>query len=106
METRVYPAHGGAKTAHTVVGILLCLLVITIPVGVWVIIAARRARVVVDDAGIRIKMFGSIRLTWDEIVRVGLLRIGAQPASVTEINGRSSEDRSGSGKDARFDKDL
>ena len=62
MEAQTYPAHAGAKTAFTIVGILLCLLIITIPLAIWIIVASRRARVVVDDAGIRIKMFGSIRL--------------------------------------------
>ncbi|HPN82730.1 MAG TPA: hypothetical protein PLM00_05020 [Spirochaetota bacterium] len=85
MEAQTYPAHAGAKTAFTIVGILLCLLIITIPLAIWIIVASRRARVVVDDAGIRIKMFGSIRLTWDEIVRVGLLRIGVQGGGVAGI---------------------
>lgn len=85
MEAQTYPAHAGAKTAFTVVGILLCLLIITIPLAIWIIVASRRARVVVDDAGIRIRMFGSIRLTWDQISRVGLLRIGVQGGGVAGI---------------------
>ena len=85
METRVYHVHAGAKTAYTVVGVLVSLLVITIPLGIWIIVASRRARVTLDERGFRVKMFGTISLPWDQIARVGLLRISVQGGGVAGI---------------------
>jgi hypothetical protein len=53
----VYRMHGGARSAYTIAGVLCCLLIIGIPFGVWLIVAASRGR---------------IELRADSVVAVGL----------------------------------
>ena len=73
METTVFPAHKGAKSAMTITGVLVCLLIITLPIGIWLIIRGRAGRVVLDDSGLHVRMLFSVRVRWDEISRIGLL---------------------------------
>jgi hypothetical protein len=71
----VYPFHSGARSAHYVVGVLLCLLIITIPIGIWIMIAASRARVEVRQDAVVARFLTTVRIPFAEVSRLGYLNV-------------------------------
>jgi hypothetical protein len=67
--------HGGAKLAFYVTGALWCLLIVTLPIGVWMIMAASRARVEMTDDTLVVRNFWTIRIPYAEMHRLGTLRV-------------------------------
>jgi hypothetical protein len=66
-EGQIYPIKSGWKTMFTFAGILTCLLILTIPLGIWIIIAGRNARLGLTDEGFAYKGIGSHGWRWDAI---------------------------------------
>ncbi|MBT8493387.1 MAG: PH domain-containing protein [Deltaproteobacteria bacterium] len=74
-QATVYPMSSGAKMAYTVVGVLLCILILTIPVGIYFIIRARGGRVEVTGEGITARGIGTTTIGWADTTRLGVLEV-------------------------------
>jgi hypothetical protein len=74
-ERTEFPLHGGAKAAYTVVGVLLCLLIITIPVGIYIIVRGRSGFVRLSGDAILARAIGSKRISLTDAQRVGVCRV-------------------------------
>lgn len=71
-----YPIHKNAKTSFIIVGVLLCLLFVTIPLAVWVFIRLGKMKVTLRGDGLEaIGAFLTDTLSWDDVERFGVLRI-------------------------------
>jgi hypothetical protein len=71
----VYPMHRGAKTALYIAGGLTCLLIVTIPLGLFIIWRASRGRVELSAEGVTQYGLGSTRIRFSEVQRLGVLSI-------------------------------
>lgn|GEM_PF-1123177 len=63
----LYRIKSGWKGMMIFAGVLTCLLVITIPIGIWFFITASKARVGVTEEGFAIRWFTTNAFRWDEI---------------------------------------
>jgi hypothetical protein len=82
---QVYRTKRGWQTALTLVGVGMCALIVTLPLGIWFIVAARRGSVAVGDEGFAIKRFLTRAYRWTDIESV---RLGAiEAASAGNIAG-------------------
>jgi len=70
-----YNLHKGAKSALTVVGILLCILIITIPVGIYIIVRISGGRVEVTQEGLTAKAIGTKKFRFSEVNRLGVCNV-------------------------------
>jgi hypothetical protein len=71
-----YRLHSGARSANTVVGVLCCLLVVGIPLGIWVFVRAAAARVKLGAEGLSAaNVFASTNWAWRDVERLGVLRV-------------------------------
>ena len=71
-----YPLHEGARSALRITGVLCCLLVIGIPLGIWLFVRAGKARVALTDEGLSAtNAFASTAFAWRDVARLGLLKI-------------------------------
>jgi hypothetical protein len=75
VDQSVFPMHGGAKTALVVVGVLLCLLIITIPVGIYIIIRVQGGRVELTRKALVARSIGTVRIPLDDVARVGICKV-------------------------------
>ncbi|MCC6624925.1 MAG: hypothetical protein IT385_27005 [Deltaproteobacteria bacterium] len=58
-------------------GVLCCLLVILIPLGIWLIIAAGKARLAIGEEGFAFKLYGTRTYAWKDIEAITPGAIGA-----------------------------
>ena len=66
----------GARTAMIVVGVLCCLLVVAIPIGIWVFYRLGKAKVTLSPEGLEaVNVFSSTRYAWTEVERLGTVEI-------------------------------
>jgi len=68
----IYNLHQGATSALTIVGVLLCILIITIPVGIYIIVRVRGGRVEVTQEGLVAKAIGTKKFRFSEVNRLGV----------------------------------
>ncbi|MCA9565752.1 MAG: hypothetical protein KC561_19780, partial [Myxococcales bacterium] len=77
---QVYPCKPGWVKSQVFAGVLCCILILTIPLGIWIIIAARKAKLGLTEEGFVFKGIGSSACRWSDIET---LSIGNQSAHVT-----------------------
>jgi hypothetical protein len=71
-----YPLHKGARSALNVTGVLCCLLVVGIPLGVWIFVRSAAARVKLGVDGLSASnVFSSAHWAWRDVARLGVLRV-------------------------------
>lgn len=78
----IYNFHSGAKSALTVVGVLLCVLIITIPLGIYIIIRASGGRVEVNQEGLVAKSIGTKKFRFNEVNRLGVCHAPVQAGGI------------------------
>ena len=64
---KVYGIKAGWRSYLETKGWLTCLLIITLPLGLWLVMNAKRFRVGVTDEGFVIRWFGLRAYAWSEI---------------------------------------
>jgi len=64
---RTFPMKAGWRKAQVFAGVLTCFLIITIPLGVWIIIRARKAKVGISEEGFVFTYLTTFGYRWDEI---------------------------------------
>lgn len=62
----VYPLAKRWKVTMITMGVICCLTVILLPLGIMCFIPAKKARVITGDEGVVIKWFGTRVIRWDE----------------------------------------
>ena len=68
--------HDGARSAFKFTAILLYATILAIPFAAWIQWRAKRACVVIDDTGLVARnVFATVRARFDEIARLGVLRV-------------------------------
>lgn len=67
-----YPMKDGWKKAQTFAGALCCLLVLTIPLGVWIIMRARKAGIGINEEGFAFRYLTTVAFRWDEVESITL----------------------------------
>ncbi len=72
MKPDIYPMHGGAKFAYAALGVLLCLLIVTIPLGIWVFVKLARSRVEITSEGLVARGMRTVRMPFAEVSRAGI----------------------------------
>lgn len=72
---REFRMHSGARTALYVAGGLTCLLIIGIPIGIWIILRASRAKVTIDQNGLVQHGLTTVRMPYAEVQRIGVLEM-------------------------------
>ena len=70
-----FPLHAGARGAYMVLGVLLCLLIVTIPVAIWAFVARSRGRIDVRGMEIVSVGFFTRRLDLSRARRLGVLHV-------------------------------
>lgn len=70
-----YPFHKGARTALTVAGVLMCLLCLTIPVGIYFIWRVRKGGVSLTNSGVNVKGLTDDSFEFADVQRLGLLKV-------------------------------
>lgn len=68
----IYNFHSGAKSSLTLVGVLLCVLIITIPLGIYILIRASGGRVEVTQEGLTAKAVGTKKFRFSDVNRLGI----------------------------------
>lgn len=64
---QIYRIKSSWKKLMIFAGVLMCLLVITIPLGIWFFFIAKSARLGITDEGFAIKWFGKKAWAWSDI---------------------------------------
>jgi hypothetical protein len=72
---REFPFHDGAKVALKVAGVLTMLLIVTLPVGIWLLMRAAGGKVILDGRGLTAKALGTVHVDFDDVARFGILRV-------------------------------
>lgn len=71
-----YPLHKGARSALNVTGVLCCLLIIGIPLGIWIFMRVKSARVWLADDALKVtNVFSSAGFAYRDVARIGVLRL-------------------------------
>jgi|CXWL01.1.fsa_nt_gi hypothetical protein len=71
-----YPMQKGARVALYVAGGLCCLLIVAIPLGIWMIVRAAKAKVYLTASGVRAtNVFSTTRFDYSEVARFGLCQV-------------------------------
>jgi len=66
----------GARTAMVVVGVLCCLLVFALPVGLWVFYRLSKAKVTLTPDGLSaVNVFSSTRFAYADVARLGTFEV-------------------------------
>jgi hypothetical protein len=74
--SKQYPLAKGARTAMLVVGVLCCLLVVALPVGLWIFYRLSKARVVLAPEGLEaINIFSTTRFAYADVARLGMFEV-------------------------------
>ncbi len=69
---RIFPMKSGWKKMQMFAGILCCLLIITIPLGIWIIIRARKACVGLTEEGFAFTYLTTVAHRWSEIESISV----------------------------------
>lgn len=64
---RVFKIKSGWRGFMYFAAVLMCILIITLPVGIWFIVVARRARVGLTDEGFAVSWFLTRAYAWGDI---------------------------------------
>jgi hypothetical protein len=64
---QLYPTKASFRNALIVAGLVCCALVVTIPLGIWLIVAARRSSVALGSEGFAIKRFLTRAYRWTDL---------------------------------------
>lgn len=64
---RVFRMKSGWRKAQIFAGICCCILIITIPLGIWIIVRAKNAKVGLTEEGFAFTYLGTIAHRWEEI---------------------------------------
>jgi hypothetical protein len=71
-----FPLTSGARTAMIVVGVLCCLLVFALPIGIWVFYRLGKAKVTLTPEGLEaVNVFSGTRYAWTDVERLGLMQV-------------------------------
>ncbi|MEW6434158.1 MAG: hypothetical protein AB1730_21875 [Myxococcota bacterium] len=70
-----YPFHKGARTALIVTGVLLCVLCITFPVGLYFIWRVLKGGVTMTNSGVVVKGLTNDSFEFADVQRLGLLKV-------------------------------
>lgn len=73
--TPEYPFHKGARTALVVAGVLLCVLCLTIPVGLYFIWRVLKGGVTLTSSGVQVNGLTNDSFEFADVQRLGLLRV-------------------------------
>ncbi|MBK8264339.1 MAG: hypothetical protein IPK80_23735 [Nannocystis sp.] len=85
MENETFPAHSGARTALNIAAVLMILLVVTAPLGLYIIVQVNRGQLKITDKGVSaLSPAGISNVSFDfaEIERLGLCRIRVVAAGI------------------------
>jgi len=66
-EGSVFPIGPGWKKALYFAGFLCCILIIGLPIGVWIILSARKNCLAINDEGFAMRWFTTRAWRWSEI---------------------------------------
>ena len=64
---RTYPMKDGWRRMQIFAGVCCCLLILTIPLGIWIIVSARKARIGLTEEGFAFKYLTTVAHRWSEI---------------------------------------
>lgn len=62
-----YPMKAGWRKYQTFAGVLSCFLIITIPLGIWIITRARKAGIGINEEGFAFRYLTTVAFRWDEV---------------------------------------
>ncbi len=80
MQTTEYRMHKPARVSLYIAGVLCMLLVVTIPIGIWIIVRAAGAKVLVSPREVRAKALLGTTIQLADVTRVGRLLVKIQAA--------------------------
>jgi hypothetical protein len=70
------PFHAGARSAYRFTGVLLCITILCLPFGLYILSRAKRCKVVVGPDGVTCKsVFSSCSFAFAEVRRLGVLTV-------------------------------
>jgi len=69
---RFYPMKGGWRGMQTFAGVLCCLLIITIPLGIWIIVKSRKAGLGITGEGFAYRYLTTIAARWEDVESITL----------------------------------
>jgi len=69
---RFYPMKGGWRGMQTFAGVLCCLLIITIPLGIWIIVKSRKAGLGISGEGFAYRYLTTIAARWEDVESITL----------------------------------
>jgi len=64
---RIFPMKSSWRKMQTFAGILCCLLIIPIPLGLWIIIRAKKAKMGLTDEGFAFTYLSTFAYRWSDI---------------------------------------
>lgn len=73
MDGQIYYAKESWKKFFIFAGVLICLFIITIPFGIWIILVVKKSRVGLTDDGFVFKGIGSFAWCWEDIEEFGTI---------------------------------
>jgi hypothetical protein len=88
METTDYRFHKGARTALTIAGVLCLLLIVAAPIGIWILMRVRSAKVSISPSEIRASALVTTVINLHDIQRIGVCMIPVPAAGIGGIIAR------------------
>lgn len=76
MSGQVYPMKKGWQRSQIFAGVLCCILIITIPLGIWIIVRARNAKAGLTREGFAFRYLTTVAFHWSDLESVTLSNIG------------------------------
>lgn len=77
MEGHVWYMKPGWRKWQVFAGVLCCLLILTIPLGIWIIVKAKKARVGLTEEGFAFTYLGSVSGRWSEVESITPVGMGS-----------------------------
>ena len=74
---RIYPMRAGWRRAQIFAGVCCCILIITIPLGIWIIARARKACVGLTEEGFAFRYLTTVAHRWSDIESFSLTTMNA-----------------------------
>jgi hypothetical protein len=76
----IYPVKKGWRKTQMFAAILMCLLIIGIPFGIWMIFRIRKAHAGVTPEGFYMHLYGTNAVRWEDVedMRMGQFRVHVQ----------------------------
>lgn len=100
--TTEFVMHKGARTALTIMAVLMLLLCVTIPLSVWIFIRLGRAKVTVKPDGLEASAILSDAVQFDDVERFGVLRIPLAARGLGAVIANMKLDNMGEGVNLVF----